>query len=59
LAARLASDCEADLHREAKRAYRAYHRSQFHTDWYLMFQGLLMLFGKKAPEGAATVRKDA
>jgi uncharacterized protein (DUF2235 family) len=38
---------DSELDRQAKRAYRAYHKRHFHTNWYLMLQGLKKLCGKQ------------
>ncbi|SNT53087.1 Uncharacterized protein, PA2063/DUF2235 family [Tardiphaga sp. OK246] len=36
---------DSELDRQARQAYRAYHKKHFHTNWYLLFQGLKKLFG--------------
>ncbi|MCA1416323.1 DUF2235 domain-containing protein [Bradyrhizobium sp. NBAIM20] len=37
---------ESDLDREARKAYREYHKRHFHTNWYLILQNLMKLFGR-------------
>ncbi|MET4279334.1 MULTISPECIES: DUF2235 domain-containing protein [unclassified Bradyrhizobium] len=47
---------DSELDRQAKAAYRAYHKRHFHTNWYLMIQGLKKLLGREmsAPSAGAT-----
>lgn len=37
---------DSELDRQARDAYRAYHKRHFHTNWYLAVQGLKKLLGK-------------
>lgn len=38
---------DSELDRQAKKAYRAYHRKHFHTNWHLMGLGLKKLLGRE------------
>jgi uncharacterized protein (DUF2235 family) len=38
---------ESELDRLAKAAYRAYHKRHFHTNWYLIVQGIKKLLGRE------------
>ncbi|MGY3610047.1 MULTISPECIES: DUF2235 domain-containing protein [unclassified Bradyrhizobium] len=40
---------DSELDRLARQAYRAYHRRHFHTNWYLMVQAVMKMFGRKPP----------
>jgi uncharacterized protein (DUF2235 family) len=45
---------EGELDDLATKAYRAYHRGHFHTNWYLMLHGLMKLLGNESSAAAAT-----
>jgi len=46
---------ESELDKQAKQAYRDYHKRHFHTNWYLLFQGLKKLFGRKIVSAPSTI----
>ncbi|WP_160321780.1 T6SS phospholipase effector Tle1-like catalytic domain-containing protein, partial [Bradyrhizobium pachyrhizi] len=51
---------DSELDRQAKKAYRAYHRRHFHTNWYLMVLGLKKLVGGEVsskPTGVSARRE--
>ena len=44
---------ESGLDKEARRAYRAYHKKHFHTNWGLIFKAVGKLFGKESVANTA------
>src|SRR6266568_3162286 len=44
---RAAGMSETELDKRAKRAYRAYHKRHFHTNWGLIFKAIGKIFGKE------------
>ncbi|WP_051311037.1 DUF2235 domain-containing protein [Bradyrhizobium sp. Cp5.3] len=44
---------DSELDRQARAAYRAYHKRHFHTNWYLMVQGVKKLLAGKIPAAGA------